>query len=550
MKIALAQLDFTVGDFDGNLAKMKQAHARARSEGADLCVFSELATCGYPPRDLLHHKDFIAKNLEVVLELGGLTRKGPALLVGFLEPREGEGAPLFNSAALYDEGRRVGVHRKALLPTYDVFDEDRYFEPAAEVHPIEWRGHKLGVTICEDVWNDSEFWARRRYEFDPVASLAQQGAEILINLSSSPFTIGKVHLRARMMGTSAARHGLPLVCVNQVGGNDELIFDGSSFVVDKTGRQQLALPSFEESFCVWECDETSTLEGIPEEGASTLDEIADQAHPALVLGLRDYVHKCGFETVLIGLSGEIDSALTAALAVEALGADKVAGFALPSRYSSDHSRTDAEDLATRLGIEFHEIAIEQPYVACLDVLEPLFRGLPLDVAEENLQARIRGLILMALSNKRGSLLLTTGNKSELAVGYCTLYGDMSGGLAVLSDVPKTLVYALSRHVNREREIIPQSTIDKPPSAELRPDQQDTDSLPEYEVLDRILELYVEQRAPLEEILAEGFDAQVVEEVISMVQRNEYKRRQAAPGLKITSKAFGLGRRYPVAARHH
>ncbi len=549
MRIALAQLNTTVGDFSGNLALMKHAHARAAAESADLCVFSELAICGYPPRDLLHHHDFIAQNTRAVEELGALTRSGPAMLVGFLEPREGEGAPLYNSAALYAQGERVGVYRKALLPTYDVFDEDRYFEPADEVHPIEWEGHKLGVTICEDVWNDSGFWTRRRYDFDPVESLVEQGAEILINLSASPYTIGKVELRSRMMGTSAARHGLPLICVNQVGGNDELIFDGSSFAVDRTGALQLMLPSFEEGFAVWESGQSVAPAQPPVVTPGDLDACSAQAWPALVLGLRDYVHKCGFDTVLLGLSGGIDSALTAALAVEALGADKVAGFALPSRYSSDHSRSDAEDLATRLGIEFHELAIEAPYAACLEVLEPLFQGLPMDVAEENLQARIRGVLLMALSNKRGSLLLATGNKSELAVGYCTLYGDMSGGLAVLSDVPKTLVYALARYCNAERELIPRSTIDKPPSAELRPDQKDTDSLPEYEILDRILELYVEERAPLERIQDEGFDPRVVAEIIRLIQRNEYKRRQAAPGLKITSKAFGLGRRYPVAARH-
>lgn len=549
MRIALAQLDFTVGDFDGNLAKMEQAHARAGREGADLCVFSELATCGYPPRDLLHHEDFIRRNLETLDRLVELTCSGPALLVGFLEPREGEGAPLHNAAALCDAGQCVGVYRKALLPTYDVFDEDRYFEPAREVHPILWRGLRLGITICEDVWNDSEFWTRRRYGFDPVESLAQQGAELIINLSASPFTIGKVELRARMMGTSAARHGLPLVCVNQVGGNDELIFDGSSFVVDERGQRRVALPSFEEAFQVWDHEGDPCHDPLPPESPMSLEAMAAQAHPALVLGLRDYVHKCGFETVLVGLSGGIDSALTAALAVEALGADKVSGFALPSRYSSGHSRTDAEDLAGRLGIEFHELSIEPPYQACLETLAPLFAGLPMDVTEENLQARIRGVLLMALSNKRGSLLLTTGNKSELAVGYCTLYGDMSGGLAVLSDVPKTLVYALSHDVNREREIIPRSTIEKPPSAELRPDQQDTDSLPGYDVLDRILELYVEQRASFDRIIAEGIDADVVRKVVALIQRNEYKRRQAAPGLKITSKAFGLGRRYPVAARY-
>lgn len=548
-RIALAQLDFMVGDFEGNFVKMKAAYARAASQGADLCVFSELATCGYPPRDLLHHSDFVSRNLQVLEDLGSLTGSGPALLVGFLDPREGEGAPLYNAAALYAEGERVGVHHKALLPTYDVFDEDRYFEPAEEVHPIEWQGHKLGVTICEDVWNDSEFWPHRRYDFDPVQSLAEQGAEILINLSASPYTIGKVELRMRMMAASAARHGLPLVCVNQVGGNDELIFDGSSFVVDRGGRAQLMLPSFEEGFTIWECEADVQASPLAEEGTLGLAEQAAEAHPALVLGLRDYVHKCGFESVLLGLSGGIDSALTAALAVEALGADHVSGFALPSRYSSMGSLTDAEDLARRLGIEYEVLPIERPFTACLEVLEPLFRNLAANVAEENIQARIRGLLLMALSNKRGSLVLTTGNKSELAVGYCTLYGDMSGGLAVLSDVPKTLVYALAHDINAEQEIIPVSTIEKPPSAELRPGQKDTDSLPPYEILDRILELYVEQRASMDRILAEGFEPEVVRKIVHMIQRNEYKRRQAAPGLKITSKAFGFGRRYPVAARY-
>ncbi|MEZ5989744.1 MAG: NAD+ synthase [Planctomycetota bacterium] len=538
MRIALAQLDYTIGDFDGNLARMRAAWERAGREGADLCLFSECAIPGYPARDLLEHAAFVARNLAALDELAAWTADGPAILVGFVEPREGDGNPLANAAALCDGGRRVGVARKSLLPTYDVFDEDRYFEPADAVAPLAWRGRRLGVTICEDVWNDRGFWPRRRYELDPVERLVEQGAELILNLSASPFHLGKIGLRRAMMAASAARYGVPLVCVNQVGANDELVFDGTSFVVTRDGGLGLELASFREDFAVWDEDAPEAGRPVPAAAPLTLAERAVEAHDAVVLGLRDYVHKCGFADVLLGLSGGIDSALVAALAVEALGPDHVAGFALPSRYSSPHSRADAEALARNLGIAFEEVPIEPCFEASLATLAPLFAGLPEDVTEENLQARIRGLLLMAVSNKRGALLLSTGNKSELAVGYCTLYGDMNGGLAVISDVPKTLVYAIARHVNREREVIPVSTMTKPPSAELRPGQVDVDSLPPYEVLDRILELHVEQHAPLDAIVAEGFEPALVERIVRMIERSEYSAARRRRGSRSRARPSG------------
>ena len=431
-----------------------------------------------------------------------------------------------------------------MLPTYDVFDEDRYFERAGELAPVLFRGKQLGITICEDIWNDVDFWPKRRYARDPVTELVAKGAEILINISASPFTLGKPELRSEMLRQMAAKHEKALICVNQICGQDDIVFDGHSQIIDAKGRLVLALKGFEEDFAVYDLDAATSP--ILRERKKTRVE---QAHAALLLGLRDYVSKCGFTEVVLGLSGGIDSALTACLAARALGADKVLGVSMPGRYSSEHSKDDALELTENLGIRYDTIPIEEPFQAYLNCLADAFRGRSADVTEENLQARVRGAILMALSNKTGSLLLSTGNKSELAVGYCTLYGDMCGGLAVLSDVPKTLLYEIAAYVNRDHIIIPTRTLEKAPSAELRPDQVDQDSLPPYDVLDRILELYVEENRDLDEIVEQGFDRAVVSDLLQRIDRNVYKRRQAAPGIKISSKAFGTGRRFPIAARY-
>ena len=475
-----------------------------------------------------------------------------AIVVGFVDRNPGStGRRLYNAAAFCVGGEvRDRIH-KMLLPTYDVFDEDRYFAPAESTHLVEHAGTKLGITICEDVWNDEEFWPQRRYHRDPVDELAEQGAELFLNISASPFTLGKQRVRRDMIRQKARKHGVPFVYVNQVGANDELVFDGHSIVVDEQGELIAALPDFEEGFAAIELSSEPSASG----DVMPLDVVApseaELARRALVLGIRDYLRKTGFKQVVIGLSGGIDSALTAALAVEALGAENVRGIAMPSQYSSEHSLTDAKALADNLGVQYDVVPIEGIYGSYVGALADLFAGKQEGVAEENLQARARGDLLMAISNKFGSLLLTTGNKSELAVGYCTLYGDMSGGLAVISDLPKTLVYDVSRQINASagREIIPQNTIDKPPSAELRPGQKDEDSLPPYDVLDAILERYVEKHESVDEIVAAGFDGEVVRDLVRMINRNEYKRRQAAPGIKITSKAFGMGRRYPIAASY-
>ena len=542
MRVALAQLNFTVGAFDGNYRKMADAAGRATAAGADLLLLSELATTGYPPRDLLSLSGFVAANLALRDRVAALSTDQLGIVVGCAEPNDAPGGkPLFNTAVLCHRGQVIGRHRKTLLPSYDVFDEDRYFEPGLDVTPLIFKGRRLGLTVCEEAWNDPEFWPRRLYPRDPVADLAAQGVDLFVNISSSPFEMGKAAIRRDMIRQHAARHRVPFLYLNQVGGNDELIFDGHSLGFDANGDLLLRAGDFEEAFVVVD---------VPSAGAAQIAPVSasreEEAWHALRLGLRDYVSKCGFTSVVLGLSGGIDSALTAALAADALGPSHVTGIAMPTRYSSDHSLRDAEALARNLGIGYHVVPIDGIFQSYLDALSPVLPGPP-GVAEENIQARVRGAALMAYSNKHGCLLLSTGNKSELAVGYCTLYGDMCGGLAVINDVPKTLVYDLARYVNRDGEIIPRSSICKPPSAELRPNQTDQDTLPPYEVIDAIVEGYVERGLDRAALVAQGLAPAVVADVIGRIDRNEYKRRQAAPGLRITSKAFGVGRRFPIAA---
>mgnify|MGYP001767741605 CR=1 FL=1 len=541
MKIALGQINPTVGDFEGNLQLAERAMGAARAAGAQLLVLPELALCGYPPRDLLEREAFVQAGLRSLHKLTAQVGD-TAVIVGFVErlPESPVGRRVANSAALIHQGRVVSVHRKSLLPTYDVFDEWRYFEPADRVFPAALAGRRLGITICEDVWNDGDFWPRRLYREDPVEKLVKDGADIIINIAASPYTIGKRHLRPRMLANVARHWGRPLVFVNQVGGQDDLVFDGSSLALDKHGQVLARAREHAEDLLLVDLEAGSGVVR-PEEPSD-----ARSALGALVLGTRDYARRCGFSGALIGLSGGIDSAVVACVAAQALGPQNVLGVALPSRYSSAHSRSDAAELARALGMDFREIPIEPVFAAYLQSLAPAFAGREPDVTEENLQARIRGGLLMALSNKLGKLLLSTGNKSEIATGYCTLYGDTNGGLAVISDVPKTLVYKIAHEINAERPVIPQSTLSKPPSAELRPNQTDQDSLPPYDLLDAILEAHVERGLDSEALHAEGFDPKVVAHVLRLLRQSEYKRRQLPPGLKITGKAFGTGRRYPIA----
>ena len=550
MRLALAQLNFTVGAFDRTYRQVEEAVGRARAAGAELVLFTELATTGYPPRDLLNHESFVRSSLELLDRVAALSDEDLGLVIGCVTPNTaGDGKPLFNSAALCHRGIVAGVHHKTLLPTYDVFDEDRYFEPGRTVRPFEFKNRRLGLTICEEVWNDRDFWPKRLYPLDPVCDLARQGADLLVNISSSPFTLGKAALRLEMIRQEVVKNRAPFFYVNQVGGNDELIFDGQSIGFDASGTLVVRAQEFLEDLVVCDVPPPGQSWVAPPSLAAASATPEEEAYGALVLGLRDYVRKCGFGDVVLGLSGGIDSAVTACLAAAALGPDRVTGVAMPTRFSSEHSLRDAEALASNLGIHYQVIPVDGVFQSYLDALSEVFRGHAPDVTEENIQARIRGGVLMALSNKFGSMLLTTGNKSELAVGYCTLYGDMAGGLAVISDVPKTFVYRLARYVNTRgtRPVIPDSSLTKAPSAELRPNQTDQDSLPPYEVLDRIIEAYVERHLDLEDMAALGLPRETVARVVSLVDRNEYKRRQAAPGLKITSKAFGVGRRYPIAA---
>jgi len=541
VKIALAQINTTIGDFAGNEAKILQAYEKGSAAGAEIVVFPELATCGYPPRDLLLKPSFVEANLELLDRLARASAK-TAMLVGYvgrnaLRP----GRETTNSAALLQHGRILANRSKTLLPTYDVFDEDRYFEPATENDPCELNGRKIGITICEDAWNDEDFWQDRRYRINPVAELANAGAELIFNLSASPWHLGKNRIRHTMLASLTKKVQRPVFYSNLIGGNDELVFDGASLAFDANGGLIARGKVFEEDLVVIDSESAQAVAPL---------EMADEekVYRALVLGLRDYLHKCGFKAAVLGLSGGIDSALTAVLAVQALGAENVRGVSLPSQFSSQGSLDDARILAKHLGIRHDVVPIQPMFVAAKEQLRDVFRGCAEDTTEENIQARLRGVVLMAMSNKFGSLLLTTGNKSELAVGYCTLYGDMCGGLAVISDVPKTMVYRIAKWINREREIIPEASITKPPSAELRPNQTDQDSLPPYDVLDAILEAYVVQLKSTSEIVELGFEEATVKRVIRLIDFAEYKRRQAAPGLKVTTKAFGVGRRVPIARK--
>jgi NAD+ synthase (glutamine-hydrolysing) len=542
MKIALAQFNPTVGDFAGNSARILSLAEKGRQRGADLAVFSELCLCGYLPQDLLERPSFIDRNHH---ELKELASKLPLpTIVGYAgRVKNGTGKSIANKAALICSGRVVFEQSKMLLPTYDVFDESRYFQPADRQSAYGFGREQLGITICEDVWNDKNFWAQCRYDRDPVTELIGQGITVLLNISASPYTIDKRALRLEMLQSIAVNQHRPVVYVNQVGGDDSLIFDGASMALTAEGKVAAQALAFEEDLILFD-----TVTGEGEIHQQPHEEIA-YAYRALITGTQDYVRKCGFKKVLVGLSGGIDSSVVAAIAVDALGAGNVLGVSMPGPYSSEGSKADAKALAQNLGIEFITLSIGEVFDCYRKSLAPAFGARPPDVTEENIQARIRGNYLMAISNKFGSMVLSTGNKSELAVGYCTLYGDMAGGLAVISDVPKLMVYELARWINRDRELIPASSIEKVPSAELRPNQKDEDSLPPYDVLDRILKAYIEDLHSPQEIADHyGFDLQLVRDIALLVDRTEYKRKQAAPGLKITSRAFGFGRPFPIAQR--
>jgi NAD+ synthase (glutamine-hydrolysing) len=590
VKIALAQINPTVGDFAGNTGLILNFRDRAAEQGADIAIFPELCICGYPPADLLEKTSFLGRAAEVLAQIAATTSSGPAILCGTALPsgsvdgKPSEGKRGRNVAALLSGGQVRFLQQKMLLPFYDVFDEQRYFEAAARQSLTLLGGQPLAITVCEDAWNDKAFWPRRLYAVDPVDELMRQWAtlpdpiavhpRVILNISASPFWCGKRVLRRNMLSAIARRHSAFVVMVNQVGGNDSLIFDGSSIVIGPDGEVVAQAASFAEDLVVFDTADfdlgrlrervshvdvgTAKTEEMAPSHSWPLSEFNPEETAAtwngLVLGTRDYVRKCGFSKALVGLSGGIDSALVAAIAVEALGRENVLGVGMPSEYSSSGSIDDARALAANLGIQFALVGIHDVFTQYQRTLDPLFAGTPFGLAEENLQSRIRGVLLMALSNKFGALVLTTGNKSEMSTGYCTLYGDMVGALAVIGDVFKTRVYALSRYANREREVIPHNTLEKPPSAELRPDQRDTDSLPPYDVLDPILEAYVERYCSAEQILAErtaaggDVDLALIRRVLSLVERSEYKRQQAAPVLKVTQKSFGNGRRFPIAVK--
>ncbi len=544
MKIALAQINPTVGDFTGNLEKIVAFSRRAADQGARLTVFSELAICGYPPADFLEKPSFLARCRTSVEELSSATKElKTAVLAGVALPYCGDsGKPAVNAAVLLDAGRLLLEQHKRLLPFYDVFDEQRYFSPSRAQQVVDLDGVRLAITICEDAWNDKNFWPRRLYSIDPMEELMRQNPALHINLSSSPFWHHKRELRLQMLSAIARRDRIPVLLSNQVGGNDSLIFDGSSLALNAQGELIAQAATFEEDLVIVEPFGAQPI-------SPPAQDDTEGAYRALVLGTRDYVRKCGFRKVVVALSGGIDSALVAAIATEALGAENVIGVGMPSPYSSRGSIDDSRELAANLGIRFELIGITGLFNEFTHSLEPLFVGTQPDTTEENIQSRIRGSLLMALSNKFSALVLTTGNKSEMAVGYCTLYGDMVGALAVIGDLVKTRVYAICRWLNRDRQVIPVAIIEKPPSAELRPDQKDTDSLPPYDILDPILEAYVERYETPEQIVAaHGFSLELVQHVVRLVERSEYKRQQAAPVLKVTSKSFGMGRRFPIAVK--
>src|SRR5436189_664683 len=540
MKIGFAQINPTVGDLRGNCALITGAYERLAAAGAELVLTPELAITGYPPQDLVLKSRFVPENLELLQKLHAHMGDA-ALLVGFVDRNEGRGKPFRNAAALLERGKPIRKTYKSLLPTYDVFDEERYFQPASHVEPFDVQGKEIGVTICEDIWTE-HYLPRPLYDVEPVRSLVEQRAEIIVNLSSSPFSMHKPAIRYEVVAGLARAHQRPICYCNLVGGNDQLVFDGNSFAVSSAGKLIARLAAFREDEKIVDTDSTATIEFRER-------KTAEELFAALSLGVRDYFRKCNFHSAVIGLSGGVDSAVTAVIAVEALGAENVTGISMPSPYSSRGSIDDARSLAHNLGIKFLEIPITEAFRDFKSQFKEIFKGLQENETEENMQPRLRAMTLMALSNKFGHLVLSTGNKSELAVGYCTLYGDMAGGLAVISDVPKTIVYELARWINREREIIPRSTIEKPPSAELKPNQKDQDTLPPYEILDEILQLYVEENLSARDIIGRGFDENTVRWVQRRVDLNEYKREQAAPGLKVTSRAFGLGRRMPIAQKY-
>jgi NAD+ synthase (glutamine-hydrolysing) len=540
MKIGLAQINTTVGAFERNAEKVRDFTQRAKAQGARLVLFPELGISGYPPKDFLEMPEFLGRAQRAMEELSRPAEwnRGVAVYIGSVERHEGPGTGLYNAGVLIVDGQRVATSKKTLLPTYDVFDEGRYFDAANEVTLASLDGETLGLSICEDIWNDKGFWRRRRYDRDPIEELAQKGARLMLNISASPYAQGKPRLREEMLAAAARHHRAKIVYVNLVGGNDSLVFDGHSAVFDEEGRVVARARGFEEELLIAQ---------VPGGGeAAPLAEDLDELTLALVLGTRDYAHKTGFKGAVLGLSGGIDSALTAAIAARAFPPDEVLGVAMPSRFTADMSNSDAAALARNLGIRFMTLPIEPMFEAYLAALEPAFQGLAADVAEENIQARVRGTLLMALSNKFGKLVLTTGNKSELGVGYCTLYGDMAGGLAVIGDLPKMTVFALAKNLNRVREVIPERTITRPPSAELRENQKDEDSLPPYPELDAILRAHIEDRKESTEIAAQGFPPETVRRVLSLVLKSEYKRRQAAPTLRVSQKAFGEGWRFPIA----
>jgi len=547
MRIGIAQINPTVGDLRGNFEKILAAYERLAAAGAELVLAPELAITGYPPQDLVFKSRFVPQNLEALERLHQCLGAVP-LLVGYVDHNDGRGKPFFNAAALLQRGQPIRKSFKTLLPTYDVFDEDRYFEPGSGGEVFTIAGYRVGVTICEDIWT-KDYLPRPLYDLELVAGLVAKGAEIIVNLSASPFSVGKLETRREMVATVARTHQCPIVYCNVVGGNDELVFDGSSIAFNRGGELIAQLPSFQTAEAIVETDSTTAIP------LSPVDLMAE-LFGALSLGVRDYLAKCNFKSAVLGLSGGIDSAVVAAIAVDSLGADNVVGVSMPSPYSSRGSIDDALALARNLGIRCLQIPIGGAFAAFKAQFKEVFVGLPEDTTEENIQSRLRGMILMALSNKFGHLLLTTGNKSELAVGYCTIYGDMAGGLAVISDVPKTLVYQLARWINseksqagREHEVIPVSTIEKAPSAELKPGQLDQDSLPPYDILDQILQLYVEENQSARDIITRGFEEKTVRWIQRRVDLNEYKRAQAAPGLKVTTRAFGVGRRMPIAQRY-
>jgi NAD+ synthase (glutamine-hydrolysing) len=551
MRIALGQINPTVGDFEGNLALMVRAAYDAAERGAQLLVFPELSVTGYPPRDLVEKPSFVARSEAAVQQLADQTARLPLSIICGYASRSPErvGKRAVNCGAIIANGQVVMRQTKILLPNYDVFDETRNFEEGEEQTIWDGPGARVALSICEDAWNERQFWPHQLYRRDPVNELMQKGADVLISINASPFSLGKQKLREEMFRSIVLRHQVPAIVVNQVGGNDQLVFDGGSFAMDRDGNVIALAASFREDLVLVDLET-----GIGDQRPSPAGE-CDAVYEALVLGTRDYVRKCGFERVLIGLSGGIDSALTAVIAVDALGKENVRGVGMPGPFSSDHSLTDARAMAERLGIAFDVVSITPAYDEMLRTLGPVFAGRGQDVTEENIQSRLRGLTLMSLSNKFGALVLTTGNKSEIAVGYCTLYGDMCGGLAVISDVPKTMVYMLARIANARGSLIskpaiPESVFTKPPSAELRPDQKDSDSLPPYDVLDSILRLYIEEFRSVCEIAAElSLPVELVSGIARKVDLNEYKRQQAAPGLKVTTKAFGIGRRFPIAQKY-